>query len=55
MREFTDKQKDKKAKFAKMIEGAIAKYASLKESEDPRVAQEAKNAIADLQWTHAAL
>ena len=55
MRTFRAEQKDKKAKFAKMIEGAISKYASLKESEDPRVAQEAKNAIADLLWTQAAL
>ena len=55
MRAFRAEQKDKKAKFAKMIEGAISKYASLKESEDPRVAQEAKNAIADLLWTQAAL
>ena len=55
MREFTDRQKDKKKKFAKMLESAISKYAPLKESEDPRVAQEAKNAIADLLWTQAAL
>ena len=55
MREFTDRQKDKKKKFARMLESAISKYAPLKESEDPRVAQEAKNAIADLQWTQAAL
>ena len=55
MREFTDGQKDKKKKFARMLESAISKYAPLKESVDPRVAQEAKNAIADLQWTQAAL
>lgn len=55
MRTFNARQADKKKKFARMLEGAISKYAPLKESEDPRVAQEAKNAIADLQWTLAAL
>ncbi|MBR3220592.1 MAG: TlpA family protein disulfide reductase [Kiritimatiellae bacterium] len=52
---FDEKRKDKKQKFAKMVEAAIAKYAPLKESKDLRVAQEAKNAIADLKWTQAAL
>ena len=55
MRSFNEKQKDKQAKFAKMVEAAIAKYSPLKESKDPRAAQEAKNAIADLKWTLAAL
>ena len=52
---FNEKQKDKKQKFVKMIEAAIAKYSPLKDSKDQRVAQEAKNAIADLKWTLAAL
>ena len=52
---FGAKQKDKRQKFAKMVETAIAKYASLKESTDTRAAQEAKNAIADLMWTQAEL
>ena len=55
MREFGEKQKDKQQKFAKMVEAAIAKYSPLKDSRDPRVAQEAKNAIAELMWTQAAL
>ncbi|MBO7683188.1 MAG: TlpA family protein disulfide reductase [Kiritimatiellae bacterium] len=55
MRDFDARQKDMKQKFARMIKGAIGKYAPLKESKDPRVAQEAKNAIADLQWTQASL
>ena len=55
MRVFGERQKDKKAKFAKMVAAAIAKYSALKDSEDARVAQEAKNAIADLKWTQAAL
>lgn len=37
------------------ISEALRKYAPLKESADPRVAQEAKNALADLQWTKASL
>jgi len=55
MRAFGEKQKDKKAKFAKLVSGAIEKYSALKESADPRVSQEAKNAIADLKWTQASL
>jgi len=44
-----------KQKFKKMIENAILKYGPLVESKDPRVVQEAKNALADLKWTLAAL
>ena len=55
MRTFDEKQKDKRQKFKQMIESALSKYDSLKDSPDARVAQEAKNAIADLKWTQAAL
>jgi len=55
MRTFDAKTEAKKQKFAKMIESAIVKYGSLVDSKDPRVVQEAKNALADLKWTHAAL
>ena len=52
---FSAKQQDKRRKFEAMVEAAIAKYSPLKDSKDPRAAQEAKNAIADLKWTLAAL
>ena len=55
MRSFNEKQKDKKAKFAKMLANAVSKYSALKDSADPRIAQEAKNAIADIVWTQASL
>lgn len=55
MREFSAKQQAKKAKFAKMIDSVLSKYEPLKESKDPRVVQEAKNALADLVWTKAEL
>ena len=49
------KAKYQQSRFKKMVEGAIAKYSPLKESEDSRVRQEAKNALADLKWTLATL
>jgi len=52
---FDDRAAAKKQQFVKSVKGAISKYASLAEAEDPRVAQEAKNALADLKWTLAAL
>lgn len=55
MRAFSEKQKDKKAAFARKLANAITKYSGLKDSADPRVAQEAKNAIADIVWTKASL
>ena len=57
MREFGDKKKAQRQKYEKMVKDAIssAKYASLLESKDPRVVQEAKNSIADLVWTQASL
>ena len=55
MRAFGDKKKTQRQKYEKMVKDAIssAKYASLTESADPRVVQEAKNSIADLKWTAA--
>ena len=44
-----------RAAIKRMIESALSKYDSLRDSPDARVAQEAKNAIADLKWTQAAL
>ena len=49
------KAKMQKARFEKMLRNAIEKYSFLKESDDRRVVQEAKNALADLKWTLAAL
>jgi len=36
-----------------ILEKAMEKYDSLKQSEDPAVAQEAKNALADMKWSAA--
>jgi len=55
MQAFDAKKAVQRQKFEKMIESAISKYGSLVESKDPRVVQEAKNALADLKWTRAAL
>ena len=55
VRQFGEKKKMQKAKYEKMVKDAISgtKYASLMESPDPRVVQEAKNSMADLKWTAA--
>ena len=55
MRIFDAKSQGKKAKFEKMLAEAIKKYAPLKDIRHPLAAQEAKNALADLKWTQAAL
>ena len=52
-RVFTAREQAKQQKFEMMVKDAIVKYETLKESADPRVAQEAKNALADLKWTQA--
>lgn len=52
---FSAKDKAKKQKFMKTVKDAITKYGVLKDSKDPRVSREAKNSLADLQWTLAAL
>ena len=51
---FGPKDKAKKAKYEKLVKDKIDKCEGFKEHPDPRVAQEAKNAIADLKWTQAA-
>ena len=55
MRAFDGKDSSKKTKFVQLVKDAIRKYRALTEAEDPRVAQEAKNSLADLKWTLAAL
>lgn len=55
MRAFDPKKKLQQQKFAAVVKSAVSKYAKLRDSEDPRVAQETKNALADLKWTLAAL
>lgn len=52
---FDPKKQSMKAKFAQSVKAAISKYAALKDVEDPRLAQEAKNSLADLKWALAAL
>ena len=54
MREFGPKKKMQQAKFVKNVKSSISTYAALKDCEDPRLAQEAKNSLADLQWTYLA-
>lgn len=55
MRDFGSKMKVQRQKYEKLVRDAISgsKYASLLESKDPRVVQEAKNSFADLKWTAA--
>ena len=50
---FGPKDAAKKAKYEKLVEDMISKSDTLKTHPDPRVAQEAKNALADLKWTQA--
>ena len=49
------KDQQKKDKLKASMEEALKKYSSLKQSADPRVAQEAKNALADIKWSMASL
>lgn len=44
-----------KSRLAGKIDDAVRKFAPLKDSENPLVVQEAKNALADLAWARAAL
>ena len=50
---FGPKDKAKKEKYQKLVRDVISKCEAFKEHPDPRVAQEAKNALADLKWTQA--
>lgn len=51
---FGPKDKAKKAKYEKLVNDMVSKGEAFKSHPDPRVAQEAKNALADLKWTQAA-
>jgi hypothetical protein len=55
MRPFGERQTSQRERFARKLDNAIRNFAPLAQSDDPRVAQEAKNAIADLKWTRAGL
>ena len=56
VREYSPANKRARVKFTKAkIETEAKKYADLKESEDPVVAREAKNCLADLAWAAAEL
>ena len=50
---FGPKDKAKKAMYEKLVKDVIDTCEVFKEHPDPRVAQEAKNALADLKWTQA--
>ena len=50
---FGPKDKAKKVKYEKLVDDVLSKSDVFKTHPDPRVAQEAKNAIADLKWTQA--
>ena len=50
---FGPKDKAKKAKYEKLVNDMVGKGEAFKSHSDPRVAQEAKNALADLKWTQA--
>ena len=50
---FGPKDKAKKAKYEKLVNDMVGKGEAFKFHPDPRVAQEAKNALADLKWTQA--
>ena len=50
---FGPKDKAKKAMYEKLVKDVIDACEVFKEHPDPRVAQEAKNALADLKWTQA--
>lgn len=49
------KDKAKGDKLRRLIESVVSKSKNLKGSSDPKVAQEAKNALADLKWKLAAI
>jgi len=50
---FGPKDRAKAKKYQSLVEGVLERCASLKELDDPRMAQEAKNALADLKWIQA--
>lgn len=50
---FRPEEKEKRTKYRELVEGVISSCEVFKSHPDPRVAQEAKNALADLKWTQA--
>lgn len=50
---FGSHEKAKKAKYEALVRSVIESCAPLKDVADPRLAQEAKNALADLKWAEA--
>ena len=50
---FGPKDRAKREKYQALVADVISKCEVFKEHPDPRVAQEAKNALADLKWTQA--
>jgi len=50
---FTPREKAKRAKLQSLVKSVRTKCAPLKEVADPRLVQEAKNALADLAWMEA--
>ena len=50
---FRPEEKEKRAKYRELVEGVISSCEVFKSHPDARVAQEAKNALADLKWTQA--
>jgi len=52
---FGKKDGAKRKKLESIIKSSLTKYAPLKENADARLAQEAKNSLADLTWTGADL
>ena len=54
LKDFAPKKKSDAASYPGRLKSAIEKYSKLKESTNPKVSREAKNAIADLVWALAA-
>ncbi|MBO7721866.1 MAG: hypothetical protein J6T01_05625 [Kiritimatiellae bacterium] len=50
---FGPKETVKRRRYEKLVKDVIDKCEPMKNAADPRVAQEAKNALADLKWTQA--
>jgi len=50
---FGPKDKAKQRKYQSLVESVLKKCEPLKEASDPRLAQEAKNSLADLKWIQA--
>lgn len=51
--EFGPKKQAQKQRYVIGVKNALKKYESLKNAQDARVAQEAKNSLADLKWALA--